>query len=97
MNENVLAIVASAAALAVLRVRVADLGPGSMFVAGRTKLVVALASGSLALSHFNDGGFWFVKEYFGLTVAQTFRTWTLMITLASVFALGLVLILHTFI
>ncbi|MCC7374027.1 MAG: hypothetical protein IT581_05195 [Verrucomicrobiales bacterium] len=60
-------------------------------------LVVALASGSLALSHFNDGGFWFVKEYFGLTVAQTFRTWTLMITLASVFALGLVLILHTFI
>ncbi|MBL9138966.1 MAG: hypothetical protein JNK85_24065 [Verrucomicrobiales bacterium] len=58
-------------------------------------LVVALGAGTLALSHFNDGGFWFVKEYFGLTVIQTFRTWTLMITLASVIALGFVLILHT--
>lgn len=33
-----------------VRVRVADLGPGSMFVAGRTKLVVALASDSGAVS-----------------------------------------------
>lgn len=57
-------------------------------------LVVALGAGTLALSHFNDGGFWFVKEYFGLTVIQTFRTWTVMITLASVIALGFVLILH---
>jgi GntP family gluconate:H+ symporter len=60
-------------------------------------LVVALGAGTLALSHLNDGGFWFVKEYFGLTVAQTFRTWTLMVTLASLLALGLVLILHTLI
>jgi GntP family gluconate:H+ symporter len=55
-------------------------------------LVVALGAGTLALSHLNDGGFWFVKEYFGLTVAQTFRTWTVMVTLASVIALGFVLL-----
>ena len=59
----------------------------------RELLVVAIAAGSLILSHVNDGGFWLVKEYFGLTVPQTLRTWTLMITLASglalVFVLGL--------
>lgn len=56
-------------------------------------LVVALAAGSLTLSHLNDGGFWFVKEYFGLTVIQTFRSWTVMVTLGSLIALALVLIL----
>lgn len=55
-------------------------------------LVVALGAGTLMLSHFNDGGFWFVKEYFGLTVSQTFRSWTVMVSLASVLALGLVLL-----
>ncbi len=54
-------------------------------------LVVALGAGTLTLSHLNDGGFWFVKEYFGLTVGQTFRSWTLMVTMASVVALVLVL------
>ncbi|MBX3748222.1 MAG: gluconate:H+ symporter [Verrucomicrobiae bacterium] len=55
-------------------------------------LVVALGAGTLTLSHFNDGGFWFVKEYFGLTVGQTFRTWTVMVTAASLVALALVLL-----
>lgn len=59
----------------------------------RELLVVSIGAGTLAFSHLNDGGFWMVKEYFGLTVAQTFRTWGLMITLASVIALGFVLIL----
>jgi GntP family gluconate:H+ symporter len=59
----------------------------------RELLVVALGAGTIILSHLNDGGFWFVKEYFGLTVPQTFRTWTLMVTLASGIALGLVLLL----
>jgi len=59
----------------------------------RELLVVAISAGSLILSHVNDGGFWLVKEYFGLSVPQTLRTWTLMITLASVIALVFVLIL----
>lgn len=58
----------------------------------RELLVVALGAGTLALSHVNDGGFWLVKEYFGLTVPQTLRTWTVMITAASVAALGGVLL-----
>ena len=59
----------------------------------RELLVVAISAGSLILSHVNDGGFWLVKEYFGLSVPQTLRTWTLMITLASGIALVFVLIL----
>jgi len=41
----------------------------------------------------NDGGFWFVKEYFNLTVTQTLKTWTVMISIVSVVALGLTLLL----
>ena len=34
-------------------------------------LVLATGSGSLIFSHVNDGGFWLIKEYFGMTVGQT--------------------------
>lgn len=54
-------------------------------------LVLAMGAGSLILSHVNDGGFWLVKEYFGLTVQETLRTWTVMETVISVSALGFVL------
>jgi GntP family gluconate:H+ symporter len=56
-------------------------------------LVLALGAGSLVLSHVNDGGFWLVQRYVRLTVPQTLRTWTLMTTLISLSALGLVLLL----
>lgn len=51
-------------------------------------LVLATGAGSLVLSHVNDGGFWLVKEFFGLTVPQTLRTWTVCETVISVVALG---------
>jgi len=50
-------------------------------------MVLATGAGSLILSHVNDGGFWLVKEYFNLTVPQTFKTWTVCETLISVTAL----------
>jgi GntP family gluconate:H+ symporter len=50
-------------------------------------MVLATGAGSLVLSHVNDGGFWLVQEYFGLTVPQTFRTWTVCETIISVVAL----------
>jgi GntP family gluconate:H+ symporter len=52
-------------------------------------VVLAMGAGSLILSHVNDGGFWFVKEYFGLTMAQTFQTWTVLETILAVAALPL--------
>jgi len=50
-------------------------------------LVLAIGAGSVFLSHVNDAGFWLVKEYFGMTVGQTFKTWSLMETLLSVTAM----------
>lgn len=56
-------------------------------------LVLATASGAVMLSHVNDSGFWLFKEYFQLSVAQTFCTWTLMLCLQSVIGLlGVLLI-----
>jgi GntP family gluconate:H+ symporter len=52
-------------------------------------LVLATGSGSLIFSHVNDGGFWLIKEYFGMTVGQTFKTWSLCETIISVMGLGL--------
>ncbi|KAA0180682.1 GntP family permease [Cupriavidus cauae] len=58
-------------------------------------LVLATGAGSLILSHVNDAGFWLVKEYFNMTVAQTFKTWTVCETIISVVALLLTLGLAT--
>ena len=60
-------------------------------------LVLATASGAVMLSHVNDSGFWLFKEYFQLSVAQTFRTWTLMLSLQSVLGLAGVLLIELFI
>ncbi|MCH5674132.1 GntP family permease [Streptomyces gilvus] len=56
-------------------------------------LVLAIGAGSLFFSHVNDAGFWLVKEYFGLSVGQTIKTWSVMETIISVVAGGLVLLL----
>lgn len=53
-------------------------------------LVLATGAGSLILSHVNDGGFWLIKEYFNMSVGQTLKTWTVLETLISVVAFGLV-------
>lgn len=46
-------------------------------------LVMAIAGGSTAFSHFNDSGFWLVKSLCGLDEKTTFKTWTLMETLVG--------------
>jgi Gnt-I system high-affinity gluconate transporter len=57
-------------------------------------LVLAIGAGSMTFSHVNDGGFWLFKEYFNLTIRQTFATWTVMETLVSVGGLLMVLLLN---
>ncbi|WP_141430408.1 GntP family permease [Bacillus sp. 03113] len=60
-------------------------------------LVIVTGAGSLMLSHVNDAGFWMVKEYLGLNVKETFKTWTVLETLLSFIAFGGALILNVFI
>ncbi|GAB2589632.1 gluconate:H+ symporter [Streptomyces capparidis] len=47
-------------------------------------VIVAIASGSIIASHVNDGGFWIVSKYFGISERDTLRTWTVLETVLSV-------------
>lgn len=57
-------------------------------------MVLSIGAGSLFCSHVNDTSFWVTKEYFGLSMKDTFLSWSLMETLVSVIGLGGVLILN---
>ena len=57
-------------------------------------MVLAVGAGSLMCSHVNDSGFWLFKEYFNLSLRDTFRSWTLMESLVGVVGLLCVLALH---
>lgn len=57
-------------------------------------VTLATGAGSAIASHVNDAGFWMIKEYFGLTMKETFATWTLLSTLVSVFGLAFILLLN---
>lgn len=63
----------------------------------RELLVLATGAGSLILSHVNDAGFWLVKQYFNLTLTETFKTWTAMETILSVVGIILIMILSLFV
>lgn len=56
-------------------------------------MVLSIGAGSLFCSHVNDTAFWLFKEYFGLTIRNTFRSWTMLETIVSVLGLIGVLIL----
>ena len=60
-------------------------------------LALAVGTGSVFGSHVNDSGFWLFKEFFGLTLKQTFLSWTLMETTISIIGLAGVLLLQLFI
>lgn len=60
-------------------------------------MVLAVGAGSLMCSHVNDSGFWMFKEYMGLSLKDTFRSWTLMETLVGLFGLLFVMLLSMFV
>ena len=82
------ATVATVTAAGIVAPLAADLTPTHLAL-----LVLAIGAGSLFFSHVNDAGFWLVKEYFGLTVGQTIKTWSVMETIISVVGILLVLLL----
>ena len=82
------ATVATVTAAGILAPLVTTLDPATTSL-----LVLAIGAGSLFFSHVNDAGFWLVKEYFGTTVGQTIRTWSLMETVLSVVGLIFVMAL----
>jgi GntP family gluconate:H+ symporter len=60
-------------------------------------IIIAIGCGSLFLSHLNDSGFWLVKESLGLTVSQTFKTWTACETIVGVVGMLFALLCYQFV
>ena len=59
-------------------------------------VVLSIGAGSLFCSHVNDTGFWIFKEYFGISLKDTFRSWSVMETIVSVVGLIGVLVINQF-
>lgn len=59
-------------------------------------MTLAIGAGSLMCSHVNDTGFWMFKEWFGLNLRDTFRSWTAMETIVGLMGLLGVLLLEMF-
>jgi gluconate transporter len=50
-------------------------------------MVMGVATGGSFLTHVNDAGFWMVKEYCGMTVSQTLRSYSVMKAVTSLVGL----------
>lgn len=57
-------------------------------------MVLAVGAGSVFGSHINDSGFWMYKEFFRLSLKETFLSWTVMETLISIIGLAGILVLQ---
>ncbi|WP_077623250.1 GntP family permease [Sediminibacillus massiliensis] len=60
-------------------------------------MTIAVASGSLILSHVNDSGFWLFNRYFGMSEKDTLKSWTIMDTLISLVGFAAVLVMSIFV
>jgi len=59
----------------------------------RPLVALAVGCGSLFFSHVNDAGFWLINQYFGLSVPDTLKTWSVMETIISVVGIVFVMAL----
>jgi len=50
-------------------------------------LALSIGAGSMVLSHVNDAGFWLYKEYFGVSIKNSLRSWTIMETILAIMGL----------
>lgn len=79
VGSTTVAMVTSAGIVLPLMAAMPDVNPAV--------LCLAIGAGGIGLSHVNDSGFWIVKEYYGMSLSDTFKTWTASTTIASVVAL----------
>lgn len=60
-------------------------------------IVIAIASGATILSNVNDPGFWMINRYFGLSIQDTLKSWTITELLIATTGLIMVCILSFFV
>jgi GntP family gluconate:H+ symporter len=82
------ATVATVTAAGILQPLAAGLSPTETAL-----MVLAVGAGSVFFSHVNDAGFWLIKEYFGISVGQNIKTWSILESIISVTGLVLVLLI----
>ncbi|MCX8688113.1 gluconate:proton symporter [Bifidobacterium sp. B4142] len=104
-NINMPPLIAAWLVAAVLRVCLGSATVASLTAAGLVAplmamspvnpalMVLAVGAGSVVADHVNDAGFWMIKEYFGLSLKETFMSWTSVTTVLSVTGLASVLLL----
>lgn len=60
------------------------LAQGDFSQASVALVIMAISAGSIFASHVNDGGFWIVAKYFGISERDTLKSWTVLESVLSV-------------
>ncbi|WRZ90908.1 GntP family permease [Streptomyces sp. NBC_01007] len=60
-------------------------------------VIMAISAGSIFASHVNDGGFWMVAKYFGISERDTLRTWTVLESVLSVTGFAVAAVVSLFV
>ncbi|GHF91086.1 GntP family permease [Streptomyces thermodiastaticus] len=60
-------------------------------------VIMAISAGSIFASHVNDGGFWMVAKYFGISERDTLKTWTVLESVLSLAGFLVALVLSFFV
>ncbi|QFR97984.1 GntP family permease [Streptomyces tsukubensis] len=60
-------------------------------------VIMAISAGSIFASHVNDGGFWMVAKYFGISERDTLKTWTVLESVLSVAGFAVAAVVSLFV
>ncbi|MEV8091571.1 GntP family permease [Streptomyces nigra] len=60
-------------------------------------VIMAVSAGSIFASHVNDGGFWIVAKYFGITERDTLKSWTVLESVLSLAGFAMAAVLSLFV
>ncbi|MBO8187593.1 GntP family permease [Streptomyces spirodelae] len=60
-------------------------------------VIMAISAGSIFASHVNDGGFWMVSKYFGISERDTLASWTVLESVLSVAGFAVAAVLSIFV
>ncbi|MFD5392946.1 GntP family permease [Streptomyces sp. NPDC127097] len=60
-------------------------------------IIMAISAGSIFASHVNDGGFWMVSKYFGISERDTLKSWTVLESVLSVAGFGVAGVVSIFV
>ncbi|WP_326688287.1 MULTISPECIES: gluconate:H+ symporter [unclassified Streptomyces] len=60
-------------------------------------VIMAISAGSIFASHVNDGGFWMVSKYFGISERDTLKSWTVLESVLSVAGFAVAALVSVFV